>query len=29
MKDLSEKLSKLPSWAEICRQRELAASRGK
>ena len=29
MKDLSEKLSKLPSWAEICRQRELAANGGK
>ncbi len=25
MKDFAEKLSKLPSWAEICRQREEAA----
>lgn len=29
MKDLSERLSKLPSWAEICRQREEAAKAGK
>lgn len=27
MKDFSEKLSKLPSWAEICRQREAAAKK--
>ena len=27
MKDLTEKLSKIPSWAEICRQREAAASK--
>lgn len=26
MKDFSERLSKLPSWAEICRQREAAAN---
>ena len=29
MKDFTEKLSKLPSWAEICRQREAAAKGGK
>lgn len=29
MKDLSERISKLPSWAEICRQREEAAKAGK
>lgn len=29
MRDLSERLSKLPSWAEICRQREEAAKAGK
>ena len=29
LKDFAEKLSKLPSWAEICRQREAAAKRGK
>ena len=29
LKDFAEKLSKLPSWAEICRQRELAAKGGK
>lgn len=27
MKDFSEKLSKLPSWAEICKQREAAAKK--
>lgn len=27
MKDLTEKLSKLPSWAEICRQREAATKK--
>jgi len=27
MKDFAEKLSKLPSWAEICRQREAAAKK--
>ena len=27
MKDFTEKLSKLPSWAEICRQREAAAKK--
>lgn len=27
MKDLTEKLSKIPSWAEICRQREEAANK--
>lgn len=27
MKDLTEKLSELPSWAEICRQREEAANK--
>jgi len=27
MKDLTERLSKLPSWAEICRQREEAATK--
>jgi len=27
LKDLAEKLSKLPSWAEICRQREAAAQK--
>ena len=27
MKDFTEKLSKLPSWAEICRQREAAANK--
>lgn len=27
MKDLAEKLRKLPSWAEICRQREAAAAK--
>ena len=26
MKDLTEQVSKLPSWAEICRQREAAAN---
>ena len=29
MKDLSDRISKLPSWAEICRQREAAANSGK
>ena len=29
LKDFAEKLSKLPSWAEICRQRESAAKGGK
>lgn len=29
LKDFAEKLSKLPSWAEICRQREEAAKKGK
>lgn len=29
MKDLSERIRKLPSWAEICRQREAAAKAGK
>lgn len=29
MKDFTEKLSKLPSWAEICRQREAAANNAK
>ena len=29
LKDFAEKLSKLPSWAEICRQRELTAKGGK
>lgn len=29
MKDFSEKLSRLPSWAEICRQREAAANKGR
>ena len=29
MKDLSAKLRELPSWAEICRQREAAANSGK
>ena len=29
LKDFAEKLSKLPSWAEICRQRELEAKGGK
>jgi len=29
LKDFAEKLSKLPSWAEICRQREAAAKGGK
>lgn len=29
MKDLSEALAKLPSWAEICRQRELAAQKSR
>lgn len=29
LKDLSERLSKLPSWEEICRQREAAANAGK
>ena len=29
MKDFAEKLSKLPSWAEICRQREAAANKNK
>ena len=28
LKDFAEKLSKLPSWAEICRQREAAARKG-
>ena len=28
LKDFAEKLSKLPSWAEICRQREAAAQKG-
>ena len=28
LKDFAEKLSKLPSWAEICRQREAAAKGG-
>ena len=27
MKDLAEKVSNLPSWAEICRQREAAAAK--
>ncbi len=27
MKDMTEKLSKLPSWAEICKQREAAAKK--
>lgn len=27
LKDFAEKLSKLPSWAEICRQREAAAQK--
>lgn len=27
MKDFKERLSKLPSWAEICRQREAAAKK--
>jgi len=27
MKDLTEKLANLPSWAEICRQREAAAAK--
>ena len=29
LKDFADKLSKLPSWAEICRQREAAAKGGK
>ncbi len=29
LKDFAEKLSKLPSWVEICRQREAAAKGGK
>lgn len=29
MKDLTEQLSKLPSWVEICRQREAAAAKNK
>lgn len=29
MKDLSQRISALPSWAEICRQREAAAKAGK
>ena len=29
MKDLTERISKLPSWTEICRQREAAAKAGK
>lgn len=29
LKDFAAKLSKLPSWAEICRQREAAAKGGK
>ena len=29
LKDFAEKLSKLPRWAEICRQREAAANGGK
>lgn len=29
MKDLSRRISALPSWAEICRQREAAAKAGK
>ena len=29
LKDFAEKLSNLPSWAEICRQREAAAKGGK
>ena len=29
MKDFAEKLSKLPSWAEICRQREESAKNNK
>lgn len=29
MKDLSERIRKLPSWTEICRQREAAAKAGK
>lgn len=29
MKDLSERIRKLPSWSEICRQREAAAKAGK
>lgn len=28
MKDFAEKLSKLPSWEAICRQREAAAKEG-
>lgn len=28
LKDFAEKLSKLPGWAEICRQREAAAKGG-
>ena len=29
LKDLNEKLKTLPSWAEICRQREEAAKKGR
>lgn len=29
MKDLTERLSKLPKWAELCRQREEAARKGR
>lgn len=29
LKDLAEKISQLPSWAEICRQREEAAKKGR
>ncbi len=29
MKDLTERLSKLPSWAEICRKRDEAAAKAK
>ena len=28
LKDLADMVAKLPSWAEICRQREEAAKRG-
>lgn len=29
MKELAEALEKLPSWAEICRQRDEAAKKNK
>ena len=29
LKDLNEKLKTLPSWAEVCRQREEAAKKGR